>query len=97
KKAQRKELKDVTRDGSNKAEKLFALDKPQEKAFYQESNNGFIVELSDVAQSKLPELSNVKDKVKNDIYQEKAVKSLNADLEKAQEDVFLLQILLQID
>lgn len=83
KKAQVSTIENMTLKENVQAEKLFDLQKKGDKAFYAEGDKGYIIELTDTQKSYVPELSAVKDKVMKDIYDDKAHKLIEADLQKA--------------
>ena len=74
-------LENVTRDGSVLKERIFGLARKGDKGFLEEEGKGVIVELTAIAPSVFPSLAAVKEKVTQDIHNEKARKALEADIQ----------------
>lgn len=65
------------------AGKLFNMSQIGERSFYQEGDNGYILQLNKIEKSFIPQLTDLKDKVIEDIYKEKAENALKKDLKNA--------------
>lgn len=73
---------DVTAEGTPKSERIFGLAKKGDKAFYEDEGKGYIVELTNVIPSVIPPLTQVKEKIQQDMYNEKAHALAEADIAK---------------
>lgn len=80
KKGQPSMLENLQRDPSPKSQKLFSLSRVGDRAFYLDGGKGFIIELTALTPSALPQLATVKEKLTNDRANEKARSALEAEL-----------------
>ncbi|MBA3752472.1 peptidylprolyl isomerase [Candidatus Dependentiae bacterium] len=80
KKGQESKIENLQEGQGLKAQKLFGLKKNGERAFLQEGGKGFVVELTSITPSTLPELTAVKQQVVKDLYTQKARSALEADI-----------------
>lgn len=80
KKAIKSEINSVKKDASVGSEKVFSLAKINDKAFYLNEGQGYIVELKSISKSYIPDLSAVKDSVIKDIYRSNALDLIKKDL-----------------
>lgn len=78
--AVKKNIGPIEKNATVLSNKLFGLNKVEEKAFYQDEGKGYLVQLDKIEKSYLPKLSDIKDKVIQDIYKEKAFNLMKKDL-----------------
>ena len=86
-KGQQSSLDNVTRTGTQQSSKLFGLSKVGDRSFYVEGIKGYIIELKSITPSVLQPLAEVREKVAQALYKERAMKALEADVQAAQEKV----------
>lgn len=79
----------VALEDTKLARKLFSLNKSEGSriGFYVEGDKGYAVELTEIHERHLPELASIKNVVTHDLYEARAVKSMQNFLEKAQKDL----------
>ena len=73
----------VDRSEGNVASRLFALRREGEKACYIQDGNGYVIQLDEKVERKLPALTDIEDKVKHDYFKYKGAKALDRQLEKS--------------
>ncbi len=72
--------KDILSDNSLLAKTAFKL-KKGETSYYQDKNQGVLVTTTDIKESSIPSLKDIKDKVANDYYQDEGKRALSELLE----------------
>jgi peptidyl-prolyl cis-trans isomerase D len=86
-KGQQSSLDNVTRTGTQQSSKLFGLSKVGDRSFYVEGTKGYIVELKSITPSVLQPLAEVREKVTQALYKERAMKAMEADVQAAKQKV----------
>lgn len=87
KKGQVSRIEHATPTETIKSEKLFGLRKVGDRTFFQDGKNGYIIELSVLTPSTLPALNKLKEKVLNDMYNDRARLALKTDLASARSKI----------
>ena len=87
KKGQVSRIEHATPTETIKSEKLFGLRKVGDRTFFQDGKNGYILELSVLTPSTLPALNKLKEKVLNDMYNDRARLALKTDLASARSKI----------
>ena len=91
KKAQESTVEESSTSTTVHAEKLFDREQENSYTYYYDNNKGYIVKLTKITQSSLPELQQVKDTVKKDLQATRAQEFLTADLDKLKQQQSLEQ------
>ncbi len=86
-KGQLSTVKEAAQSEEQQSQRIFKIRKIGDKAFYQDAGKGYIVELTTLVPSKIPALKDIKTKVTEDIYKQKALELLNKDLKQGLSDV----------
>ncbi len=76
------DVSSASKSDSQESQKLFALGKIGDKAFYYSDDTGYIVELSNIEKSYMPKLDDVKNKVVENLYLHNAKKELQNTVDK---------------
>ena len=76
---------DSAADASVLSKTIFKL-KKNETSYYQEGDKGVVVTLTEIKESQLPSLDQVKEKVKEDYYKDHAAKKIKELLERVKND-----------
>ncbi len=79
-KGQESKLENVTADSTLKNSKLFGLSKVGDRVFFLDQGKGMIMELTNITPSVLPPVNTVREKVIQDIYNDKAHYALEVDV-----------------
>lgn len=83
KKGSEKKIASMVSNPSMNSQKLFSIRNEHGFIYYVQGEKGYIVELTKLDKSYLPELDAIKKSVEGDIYKEKAANNLKSDLDKA--------------
>lgn len=75
-------LEDVIQDQSKRSKKLFDLENIGDYAYFQDEGRGYIIQLAKIEPSYIPKLEDTKNQVKEDLFKDKAKKTLELDLNK---------------
>ena len=86
--------KEVTSDSSVLSKTAYRL-KKSESAHYQEANQGVIITITDIKETYLPPLDQIKTTVKEDYYKEKAAQKLTERLQEIERNPALFDSLAQ--
>lgn len=87
KKGKEQQVQSLVHDGSIKSNKIFGIKRIDGYAYWTDQDKGYIAKLENIEESKVKDLDQVKDEIKEALYNKKAKEMMSLDLKNAYQEL----------